>query len=88
MADDDISRGMLIFVYDDLEIRFFDAETQRERRRDRFRSFIANRFMVRSDNPAEDPRNALIEYERDKQRSMFNYWWRSISDGLMDTIRR
>lgn len=87
-ADDDQSNGMLIFIYDDLEVRFLQAETLRERRRDRFRSFIANRFVVRSNNPAENPRNATIEYERDKQRSMFNYWWRSISDGLLESIRR
>ncbi len=88
VADDDISHGMLTFIYDDLEVRFLEEETLRERRRDRFRSFIANRFVVRSNNRAEDPRHATIEYERDKQRSMFNYWWRSISDGLMETIRR
>jgi hypothetical protein len=88
LADDDVSYGMLTFIYNDLEIRFMEAETLRERRRDRLRSFIANRFVVRSNNPAEDPRNAAIDFERDKQRSMFNYWWKSISDGLMESIRR
>lgn len=28
------------------------------------------------------------DYERDKERSIFNYWLRSISTGLIDTIKR
>lgn len=87
-ADDDRSNGSLLLIYSDLDLRFIDAEQQIERRWDRMRSFIANTFVIRSNNSAEDPRSGEIEYDRDKERSIFNYWLRSISTGLVDTIKR
>lgn len=87
-ADDDRSDGNLLLIYSDLDLRYIDAEQLTERGWDRVRSFIANTFVIRSNNPADDPRPGEIEYERDKERSIFNYWLRSISTGLLDTIKR
>ncbi|MEX0944380.1 MAG: hypothetical protein WDZ38_01825, partial [Balneolaceae bacterium] len=86
-ADNAIAEGNLNMLYDNLEVRFLDAE-QQERGGDRIRSFIANTLVIRADNPADDPRIGIIQYERDLERSMFNYWLRSLSTGLEDSIKR
>jgi hypothetical protein len=87
-ADDDGASGELTLVYDDLEVRFLDDESMEEGTRTRIQSFIANTFAVRSSNEEDDPRVAEIDFEREKDRSMFNYWWKTIQSGLMDTVKR
>lgn len=87
-ANDDRAYGDLLLIYSDLDIRFIDFEEQRERRLNRIRSFIANTFVIRANNLADDPRSGEIEFDRDKERSIFNFWLRSISTGLLDTVKR
>jgi hypothetical protein len=87
-ANENRANGELRFIYNDLEIRFLDEDSLEETRRRRLRSFIANRFRVYSENPRENPRIGTVEYERDKERSAFNYWWRSIASGLLDSVKR
>ncbi len=87
-ADDDRARGEMHFIYHDLEIRFLDEETLEETRRRRFRSFVANLVRVHSSNTFDDTRTGTIDFERDKERSIFNYWWRSIASGLEDSVKR
>lgn len=87
-ADNSAAAGNMIMVYRNLEIRFLDEEAASERRRDRFRSFIANTFAIRSNNPPEDPRTGEIQYNRDPDRSMFSYWLRSLAAGLEDSVKR
>ncbi len=87
-ADNHASAGNLIMIYNNLEVSFLSDQDTRIRRRDRFRSFIANTFAVRSNNPANNPRSGEIEYERDPDRSMFSYWLRSLATGLEDTVKR
>jgi hypothetical protein len=80
--------GEIRFLYHNLEIRFLDEQTLEETRRRRLRSFIANRFRIYSENPADEPRTGTIDFERDKERSAFNYWWKSIASGLLDSVKR
>jgi hypothetical protein len=87
-ADDDSSSGEMTLLYDELELRFLDDDSLEEGFRNRITSFIANTFAVRSSNSEDDPRTGTMEYERDKDRSMFNFWWRSIEAGIKDTVIR
>ncbi len=87
-ADDDRARGEMHFIYHDLEIRFLDEETLEETRNRRLRSFFANLIRVRSENTFDDPRTGTIDFERDKTRSIFNYWWKSVASGLEDSVTR
>lgn len=86
--DEEKATGELVLIYHDLEIRIIDEETMEERTRDRIASFFTNTFAVRSENPEDDPRKANIEFERDKERSIFNYWWNTIKEGLLDIAMR
>ncbi len=87
-ADHDASTGTMKMIYDDLEVRFLDNSTLDEGRRTRLRSFFVNQFAVRSSNDSESPRVVDISYERDKSRSMFNYWWNTVKDGLRKSASR
>ncbi len=87
-ANDDRALGNLLFIYSDLDVRFIDAEQKTERGWNRVRSFIANTFVIRSGNSADDPRSGKIEFDRDKERSIFNFWVKSLSTGLIDTVKR
>lgn len=85
---EELATGVVVMTYSDLEVRILDEETLEERTRDRIASFFTNTFAVRSENPEDDPRKADVEFERDKERSMFNYWWNSIKEGLLDIVMR
>jgi hypothetical protein len=87
-ADDDVSSGDMKFIYENLELRFLDDDTMDERFRNRILSFLANTLAIRSSNDGEEPRPGKMDYERDKDRSMFNFWWRSIESGIKDTVIR
>lgn len=87
-ANDDRAHGEMQFIYRNLEVRFLDEETLEETRNRRLRSFFANLIRVRSENSFDDSRIGTIDFERDKERSVFNYWWKSVASGLKDSVER
>lgn len=87
-ASDERADGEMLMIYDDLSLRLLDEESLEENRGTRFRSFFANTFAVRSSNNGDDPRTGTMEFEREKDRSTFNYWWKTIRSGLKDTVQR
>jgi hypothetical protein len=82
------SAGDLVMTYENLGLRLLDNETLTEGNTEKILSFLANTLAIRSNNTGEDPRVGEISFEREKDRSMFNYWWSTIQSGLMDTIKR
>ncbi|MCC5941032.1 MAG: hypothetical protein JJU37_05770 [Balneolaceae bacterium] len=87
-ANEYASNGSLHMIYRDMELRFLDEISLEETRSRRLRSFFANRLRVRSGNDIEDPREGTIEFERDVERSIFNYWWKSVLSGIEDIVIR
>ncbi|TVR17935.1 MAG: hypothetical protein EA391_03480 [Balneolaceae bacterium] len=87
-ANEYTSNGSLQMIYNDLELRFLDEESLEETRSRRLRSFFANRLRVRSENERDNPREGTIDFERDIERSIFNYWWRSVLSGIEDVVIR
>ncbi len=86
-ADDNKATGEMTMIYENLELRFLDDEMS-EGNVSRFKSFLAKTFAIQSSNDKLEPRLGKVDYERVKDKSMFNYWWRSIETGLMDTVKR
>ena len=82
------STGKLHMVYNNFELRFLDEESLEETRGRRLRSFLANRLKIRAANSADDPRQGEIDFERDEERSIFNYWWKSVLSGIEDIVIR
>ncbi len=51
-------------------------------------SFMINDLVVKSNNPkfARKPRVGQVYFERDTQKSVVNYVWKSVLSGLMSTM--
>ncbi|SDM08456.1 hypothetical protein SAMN05421823_110114 [Catalinimonas alkaloidigena] len=83
------SGGELRWRYQDLKISVLNGDKvleDEESRRDII-SFLANRLVLRSDNPkGDDLRVGQIYFERNPQKSMFNYWWKSALSGMKHTL--
>lgn len=89
-GDNDVARGELFFNYDKLSIRLIDKKTMDVRGfGESVASFIANNFIIRSDNPkyAIFFRKGKIYFERNNQKSFFNYVAKSILSGVLSTIK-
>lgn len=51
----------------------------------KLKTWILNNFIIRRDVDEKDPedkRTGTIEFYRDVNRSIFNYWWKSLLSGL------
>lgn len=78
--------GNLTLLYEDLKISLLDRESNKETFGNKVTSLLANTFKVKSKNTGDDPRVGKIEFERDKTKSVFNYWWKSLLSGLKSSI--
>ena len=60
-------------------------KSEEELKKDNLKTFIINAFVVRKnldENVPEEKRTGQINFERDKSRSVFNYWWKSLFTGI------
>ena len=79
------SKGNLLLNYEDLKVVALKKD---EDVIDKLKSFILNLFIIKSDKDEEvrkDKRTGEINFKRDPKRSVFNYWWKSIADGVKST---
>lgn len=84
--DDQKAEGEMTILYDDLEMRLLDEETLEESRRLRVASFFANLVRIESSNSKDDPRVAVMELQRDPERSMFTFWWYTLRQGIEESV--
>lgn len=87
-ADDAGAAGSLTAIYDDLSFRTLDQESLEESTGNNIISYLANAVVVRSSNTENDTRTGDIDFEREKDRSMFSYWWKSLRTGIKSTALR
>ena len=78
--------GFLEVIYDDLKISVLDKKTGGKNFRSRITSFLANHLKIKKENDANDPRMGAISYQREPEKSFFNYWWKSLRTGLKTSI--
>lgn len=60
-------------------------KSEEDLKKDNLKTFIVNAFVVRKnldENVPEEKRTGTISFERDKSRSVFNYWWKSLFTGI------
>jgi len=80
------SNGSLYLGYDDFKIAVLNR-SQMGTKKSKLASFWANNLVLRSKSPkGEIGAPATIAYERDIQRSIINYWWKSLFTGTKETI--
>lgn len=83
--NNDISTGSMIFEYEDLKINLIDRE---EMEKNAFTSFLVNAFAIHKENirGSNNFKEGKISFERDKRKAIFNYWWKSLMSGFIDTV--
>ncbi len=77
--NEDVSSGTMTMDYEGLEIHIFNDEKDKK-----LESFLLNKVMIKKQNLPEDRhyKKGEISFERDKKKSVFNYWWKSILSGM------
>jgi hypothetical protein len=75
------SAGNLILEYENLGIAFLNEEDGSKRK---LKSLIANSFAIKEENlkGTKSYKSGTISFERDKKKSVFNYWWKSVFSGI------
>lgn len=78
--------GNLYFAYDNLKIAVLDYSSD-EIQKAKFASFLANKMVINSKSPkGNELLPVKISYARDEERSILNYWWKSIYSGAKEVI--
>jgi len=74
-----LSLGSMKFLYHDLRVTFLDKEdTSRHSAKTAILKFFANEFVIRTNNTK---RIGTVFYERDRNRSVIQYWVKMILSG-------
>jgi hypothetical protein len=84
-GDDNLSDGWMEFLYKDIDVVILKKDEGKEWG---FVSFVANK-MTHSNNPAPgktEIKSVKIGYERDKNKGMINFIWKTIQSGMVRTI--
>jgi hypothetical protein len=87
-ANDDYAVGEMKFYYDNLKISVLNKNTHQARGFGAsFKSFFANTFIVHKRNPRLlFLRDGDIYFERLQNKSVFNYWSKSLLSGVVSSI--
>lgn len=90
VADNDKAAGQMAFLYSDLHVILLNHRTlEHAKGRDAILTFVLNSFALRSNNPRRYLRNPIegkIYQERDKEKFIFNYWWKTTFSGLKGSL--
>ncbi|NGP88131.1 DUF748 domain-containing protein [Fodinibius halophilus] len=80
------AKGAMTFTYENLKISLLNKGEGQQNFGNTMKSFLANTFKVKTQNKGDDPRKGTIKFDRDTNKSVFNYWWKSLLSGLKSSI--
>lgn len=84
--NDKISNGTLTINYRDLKIRGLKKQAKEEK--NDLKSLVIN-TIIKTDKDSKTPiekRTGTISFERDQQRQIFNFWWKSLLSGVKSSV--
>jgi hypothetical protein len=89
-ANNSRATGKMTLLYHGLDIAVKNKQTDDTTAfRERFISFIANRQVLDSNPiPGEEVREGIIDYERDPERFLFSYCFKSILSGIKSSLAK
>jgi hypothetical protein len=89
-ANNDKATGKMTMLYHGLHIAVKNKRTDDTTAfRERFISFIANKKVLDSNPmPGKEVRVGIIDYERDHERFLFNYCFKSILSGIKSSLMK
>jgi hypothetical protein len=80
------AKGELFLGYDNFSISILDLG-YKGTKKSKLASFWANKLVLNSKNPKGDKFLPVsISYDKDIERSIINYWWKSIFTGSKETL--
>ncbi|HBQ60278.1 MAG TPA: hypothetical protein DD671_11830 [Balneolaceae bacterium] len=80
--------GEVLVEYRDLKVKFLNKDNpDNNGLKEGVKNFIANTFAINSNNTGNDAETGEIDFEREKNKSIFAYWWKSLLSGLKDVIQ-
>lgn len=83
--NEDESTGTMDFYYEDLKVDLL-KKGEKDGKKGLI-SLFANTFVLKSNNPQNGKfRTGTMYFERDKNKSMINYWWKTLFSGMKDTM--
>jgi hypothetical protein len=83
-GDDNASKGWMEFLYKDLDVVLLGKQEGKEKG---FISFMANTVALSNNPPSGKPvKSVEIGFERDKNKGLINYVWKTIQSGMVRTI--
>jgi len=87
-ANEKYSTGELTFLYHDLKIETLNERTNKNNLKEKLLSFSINTFVLKSSNPRKNdaPVKGRIYYQRNPNRFIFYYTWKSVLSGLKPTM--
>lgn len=83
---DKASAGVLQINYENLKMT--SLNTDKEASRNEFKTLVINSVIKNSKDEKTDAekRTGTIEFERDQQKFIFNFWWKSILSGIKSSV--
>lgn len=82
------SSGEVLVQYRDLKVNFLNKDDLDDSGiKEGVKNFLANTFAINSNNTGEDAKTGEIDFEREKNKSIFAYWWKSLLSGMKDVIQ-
>jgi hypothetical protein len=83
-GNDNFSNGWMEFLYNDVKVELLKKDTDKQWG---FVSSLATAVAM-TDNPPEGKEMKIVEigYERDKNKGIINYVWRTLQSGMVRTI--
>lgn len=82
----DASAGELTMDYENLKISVLGKNSDGTQKTKGLKSFLANALKIKNSNHEKPLRKGTITFERDKSKSAFNYWWKSLLSGMKESI--
>lgn len=84
------STGRIELNYNDLKVLSLRENSRNEQAVSTIKTLLLNTFIIKKDmdeDVSKDRRSGTIDYQRDRHRSVFNYWWKSIFSGIKSAYR-
>jgi hypothetical protein len=79
------SEGEVELSYDDVKLLSLRENKKNEQSVSRVKTLLLNTFIIRKnldEEAKDDTRKGIIGFNRDRRKSVFNFWWKSILSGI------
>jgi hypothetical protein len=84
------AEGTIIFIYHDLDVELLRKNADGEIKNRGLLSFLAKTLVLKKSNPSGDKETRIqtvVTDNSDGKRTFFNLIWKTISDGMLITVR-